>query len=198
MKPKSRVRKQFAVVSVLSAALLATVIFVAASASADNVLPADQKAAANRLLQAMQVRQQVLVTPASVMAVRSHSTATDRDAMLSAGKPRLAEFFDGSQLTKEDSDLAKGIAAEADPTFLCLDGGADSLAITSTKSSGTHQLTLAGTIRTWSKVAQVHADGTQAVAQPSNILDITATLSNTTGNWKVTNLQWTFAPGSEP
>jgi hypothetical protein len=78
-------------------------------------------------------------------------------------------------------------------------GGADNVHIT-----GAHHhpgvVDFAGTYHLWSGVvSQTNPNGTIVTAQPSGLIDFTATMTRDNhGTWSMTNYAWNFHPGSEP
>lgn len=200
-----RTARRFAVPAL--AALAASAVAVGAAGLSDNgasrrhtaqpaafFSPAQIDAARSSLGDAMQLRQHVLVP--SNAAPDHHPNASDLDDLTLKGDGALGTRFEGAALTKEKSTLRAAQAAEAAPSFLALDGGADQLQITTTPVDET-TMTFTGTVRAWSKTAQVQPTRVVEVT-PSNVLDITGQLTLRGGQWRVSNFDWSFHPGSEP
>jgi enamine deaminase RidA (YjgF/YER057c/UK114 family) len=78
-------------------------------------------------------------------------------------------------------------------------GGADRVHIASAHQHA-DVVDIAGTYRAWSGVvSQTNPNGTIVTAQPSSLIDFTATMTRDShGTWSMTNYNWNFHPGSEP
>lgn len=50
----------------------------------------------------------------------------------------------------------------------------------------------------WAKLAQVQAGGVVVPATPKGDMLVNAVLTDTPSGWKVSSIDWAFAPGSEP
>jgi hypothetical protein len=117
------------------------------------------------------------------------------------GDDRLRQLFHGKALENESKGLAAAIEMQKGSTnFRALDGGADSFSYKSERAIDADTVEITGSVRAWSKVAQVQSDGIPLViATPSNVLNVTTTMKkNSQGLWQVDSFVWEFAPGSAP
>lgn len=169
--------------------------------AADSGIMAQQRAAITTVFQnAMAARQQVFVpsVPANIPAAQRPASSALQQ-MTSNGDQRLSALFTGQQLKHEETMLSSARSADAVSDVRVLGGGADSFHYSSIQRLADGQVELRGTVRAWEKVAQVQNGGRKLVpATPHNTLDVSATLTHTATGWKVSNLNWAFAPGSQP
>jgi hypothetical protein len=163
-------------------------------------LPAPQLAAAEQTFQAgMNERQQLDVPPSAQITSATHQpTAAALADMAAIGSRRISALFTGAALQAEYTTLQNAQRWEATSDVRALGGGADRFHYALIRAISPRQVEIRGTLRTWAKVAQVQAGGRIVPAVPSNILDVAATLTRSAAGWKISTLNWAFAPGSQP
>jgi hypothetical protein len=119
--------------------------------------------------------------------------------MVSSGDRQISTLFIGTQLQSERATLAEAQALDATSNVRVTGGGADDFHYSLIKQLASGEVSVQGTVRTWEAFSQVQAGGSRVVpATPHNILDVKATLMHTAAGWKVSDLNWAFAPGSQP
>jgi hypothetical protein len=89
-------------------------------------------------------------------------------------------------------------SAHSDGTqMLYLDGGAENARFDTVAVNG-NNAEVTGTIQLWASMEQITSSGA-VVARPANDVTFDAHLvKGDSGTWKVAELDWDFAPGSEP
>lgn len=160
-----------------------------------------QAAAARSAFQnAMIARQQVLVPPQSATTpVAQPPAGSVLQQMSTAGDRRLTALFTGPQLRREKTLLTAAQTADATSDIRVLGGGANGFHYSLIRRLPDGKIEVRGTVRAWQTFAQVQDGGRKVVpATPHNVLDVDATLTQTGTGWKVSSLNWAFAPGSEP
>lgn len=166
--------------------------------AADPALAARGSAAATALKTALVYSQEAPVPASAGTQPGRHPAARELTDMVTRADGRLTSVFSGQALEKERSSVRSAAARLQQPDLLSLGAGADTFAFDPPAFVDAHTITYTGSYRSWAKVAQVQEDGKIVPATPSNILLITATLTDASGTWKVDSLDWSFAPGSAP
>ncbi len=93
--------------------------------------------------------------------------------------------------------MVSEITAAAGGSNVTIDAGIRSLTWTRVQIHG-DSATVSGAGDVWASYAQWRSSG-YVPASPHNLVDFQVTLQHTAdGAWKVSDLQWRFAPGSEP
>jgi len=117
----------------------------------------------------------------------------------SANMTELSTVFTEGELQREQATATVAAAVQKNSEIRALGGGADSFSYSRIATLSDSQAVLTGSYRAWARVGQVQKNGQVLSATPSNIIDYTAQLSrDAAGNWRVSSLVWSFAPGSEP
>lgn len=146
---------------------------------------------------AMNLRQSA--TGANVPAAQVPS-ASQLAAMMTNGTAKLGHRFKGAELTAQLKALKQAHDMNASRTFRSGGGSADHFIYSVANPVDATHLSLAGSYVAHSKVFIPDRTGALVEADPSNVLNFTATVEKGagTGDWVVTAFKWTFAPGSEP
>ncbi|MCU1675761.1 MAG: hypothetical protein JWM93_519 [Frankiales bacterium] len=168
----------------------------APSQSSDAVSNADLSAASAAMLDALIDRQRVTVSENARLGVRP--SADEVQQLQRTRVAALSQRYLGVELERMRKVVDRVPAILSAPDFQALDGGADSLNVTASRRTDSDSVELTGTARTWAKMAQLHADGTSATASPSNVIQFVAVLTQRGKSWLLEDLDWKFAPGSEP
>ena len=149
---------------------------------------------------AMSTRQLMLVPPNTASSTIAQKPSSARlSQMVSSGDRQISTLFIGTQLQSERATLAEAQALDATSNVRVTGGGADDFHYSLIKQLASGEVSVQGTVRTWEAFSQVQAGGSRVVpATPHNILDVKATLMHTAAGWKVSDLNWAFAPGSQP
>jgi hypothetical protein len=167
----------------------------------EGALSSDTAAVVEQVFQAaMNTRQLVLVPPNSASAPIAQQPSSARlSQMVSSGDQQVSALFTDTQLQSERATLAQAAAGDATSNVRVTGGGADDFHYSLIKQLEPGEISLQGTVRAWQAFSQVQAGGNKVVpATPHNILDVKATLIRTAAGWRVSNLNWAFAPGSQP
>lgn len=155
---------------------------------------------ASRLLNNALIAQQQILVPATAktsLASAKAAPAAALTSMRATGRTRLASLFTDDALTKANQTLDAAVAKEQDPTFVVLGGGATNFAVTEADVGSDGTIHLNATVDSWSLVGQIQ--GSKIVqARPQNTLLVTAIVTKTPNGPRISRLEWTFAPGSEP
>lgn len=126
-------------------------------------------------------------------------SANDRAALTARGNARVPQLFSGDEAQRELNFVAQANSGSTDGTQVRpLGGGVSAYSCTgATVSASTVQIEATAT--TWARMAHP-ADGTVVYAQPSNVVNVkaTVTIGGGVGGMTVSTLTWEFAPGSEP
>lgn len=145
------------------------------------------------------VRQNMIVPPGSYHG--GVMPQTMQTQILASARANLNTVFTPSMVQNELKVVQNAIAEQstnAPYSVISLGGGVSNFDINSVQLNG-DTATISAVVTAWAKMAQVQPDGSLVVAQPHNDLDVTATLvQNSSGQWQVSQEQWTFAPGSAP
>jgi hypothetical protein len=149
---------------------------------------------------AMITRQQVVVPPPSPISapLGRQPAEANLDQMVASGDQRVSGLFTGTALQRELATMQSVRNGEAKSDVRVLGGGADQFHYSLVRRVSPAEIELRGTARTWSKLAQVQAGGRLVPATPHNTLDVDVTLTKSASGWKVSDLNWTFALGSQP
>ncbi|WP_067929710.1 hypothetical protein [Alicyclobacillus shizuokensis] len=109
-------------------------------------------------------------------------------------------FVRGTRTYKSEMAVLNRSISRANGTVISIDGGVQDLHWTSVDVDLLHgTATLKGEGDNWASYAQWQPKkGRYIVASPHNLIDYTVSLKQVDGSWKVSDLEWTFAPGSEP
>lgn len=149
---------------------------------------------------AMLARQQlgVPVPAASGAAAAGVPTAAQQHQSLVTGQASLARYFSPAAASQQMAALNNVITAERNPQFRMLGAGVSNIQYVNVAVAGS-TATVQADVTTWSRFELQQLQGQWAIAEPSNVLMVTATLAESSnGKWTVTSLQWDFAPGSQP
>lgn len=127
-------------------------------------------------------------------------TQADLSAMTVRGTARLRRRFMGAELAAQLSALTHARNMNASPQFRSVGGSADHFVYSAVERIDSAHVSLAGHFTAHSTVFLPDQKGTLVEADPSNVLNFTATMAKDASRdeWFVTSYDWTFAPGSEP
>jgi len=155
---------------------------------------------------ALDDRKAVTATFESAMSLRQRIGVSDREAesgiqshqIVELDKAKLGQVFAGPQLRQEIQNFDSALLLRESAQVQAVDGGADGFQYSTISRNEKGQVVLVGSFRAWATVAQVQSDGSLVPANPSNKVDFFAVVDLADGTYKVSSLQWTFAPGSQP
>ncbi len=174
----------------------ATATPTASPTSSNVVSDADFSAASAALLSALVDRQRVSVPPNARLG--EHPIAQEVQDLQKSRTAALSQRYTGAELGRMQEVVNRLPALLNAPDFQALDGGADSLAVTASRRINADSVELTGSARLWAKMAQLHKDGTTATASPSGVIQFVAVLHQLGNSWLLEDLNWHYAPGSEP
>lgn len=195
----------------LGAGLLALLVGATAARAGDP----DEKAVVSALTEAVAAAQQSFTSPVALAAsadlkvgdnataaaaLKSGPSLAEVARVDSAGKMLLGQHFAGTALTDRLRAHSAMIVEQENrtvPGFTPLGGGVSDVQVSSISVDG-DTASVHAIITTWARMSQVERDGHVVVSQPSNDLVVDASLLRSPDGWKVTEYEWTFAPGSEP
>jgi hypothetical protein len=173
------------------AALLAAAALVSHSSSAETSV-----SQAEAILSAAINAQQSEVVPPPGLEGKAVSPAT-KARMRGRGVDLLGKNFTGHALNQQEQLLDDGLAKMTELDFVVFDAGVSRYELTSSSRPDADTITLEAKATTWSRVGQVQSDKA-VVSTPQNDILVSATLIRGPGGWRVSEFDWTFAPGSEP
>jgi hypothetical protein len=163
-------------------------------------MPPTQVAAAQQGFQAAMIaRQQMIAVPSTAPTTAAHRPAQGAlQDMAATASNMMPGLFTGAELTHERAIVRNAQSWEAKSDIRALGGRASDFHYALVRQLSPTQVELRGTVRTWAQVAQIQASGKLVSATPSNTLDVDVVMVQTSSGWKVSSLDWTFAPGSQP
>ncbi len=174
---------------VLAAGVILTAVVagvVARAGAADN-----HSELARTLSRAIAV-DQALATSASDVGLPGSGASPD------TVRAMLHQYFTGRALQVELARLEAAGKPRPAPDAVALGGGVRAFSVTRSSRPNDHTAVLRGTATAWARVGEVQADRV-VTSTPSNEMVVSATLDrDAAGVWRVSELSWTFAPGSAP
>ncbi|MFL6136730.1 MAG: hypothetical protein ACJ74O_02905 [Frankiaceae bacterium] len=179
-------------------AALAVPAVVHSTGSSRGLYDAQAVAAARSAFErATAISQQVAVPTRSPGSPQS---AAMLEALRRDGERKLATAYDGPALEQERRALETAIGAEHDPSFRVLGGGVRRVTYNQIVVVTHAQVTIAATVWTWWRTAQVRPPGGAAVVSaPESAIDARATVGQgPDGAWKVVSFTWKAHPDERP
>jgi hypothetical protein len=123
-------------------------------------------------------------------------TADDLTQMKNSGTAALNSLFT-SNAVNEGLVRLNNAAQIAASDVRALGGGVSGVTYDTLVPSADGSYTISAHVTAWARLAQIH-NGHAAVATPSNVLIVKATLIPANGTYMVDSYSWEYVPGSEP
>lgn len=152
----------------------------------------------SRFTEAMTVRQIMTVPNHGAGQVGLLSKRT-LDEQIDSGTKALGKVFTPAAAEQEMTGLRNSVSSETNGNTEEQGAGVSNVTFDQVSITG-KMANVHAHVTTWSKFKlRQNAQSAWISAHPSNVLDVQAILSrDATGTWKVSTLDWDFAPGSEP